>query len=228
MTLYTKIVSRPEPNYNPWVLDTHFMNLYDACASSTLVDIPRCFSLWQLVKQVSHLDGALMEVGVWKGGTATIISAAERISNQNSAIYLCDTFDGVVKAGKEDGDYKGGEHRFNDKQYVLNLLKGNLSHTNNIQILSGIFPEETSNQITDQLFKFCHVDVDVYQGAKDIIEWIWPKMTQHGIMVFDDYGFGACKGVTKAVNEYFNMKDRLIIYNINGQAIMIKLSPVGA
>jgi O-methyltransferase len=71
---------------------------------------------------------------------------------------------------------------------------------------------------------FCHIDVDVYQSAKDIVDWIWDKLVVGGIIVFDDYGFPTCTGVTKYVNEQDGKPDRLIIYNINGHAIMIKIS----
>ena len=42
-------------------------------------------------------------------------------------------------------------------------------------------------------------------------------------VVFDDYGFHSCTGVTKLVEEYRSHADRQIIHNLNGHAIMIKL-----
>jgi O-methyltransferase len=44
-----------------------------------------------------------------------------------------------------------------------------------------------------------------------------------GIIVFDDYGFSGCGGITKYVNEERNKNDRLIIHNLNGHGIIIKI-----
>lgn len=41
--------------------------------------------------------------------------------------------------------------------------------------------------------------VDVYQSAKDIVEWAMPRLTRGGVVVFDDYGFRNCEGVTTLV-----------------------------
>jgi O-methyltransferase len=93
----------------------------------------------------------------------------------------------------------------------------------NAEILPGIFPEETGHELTNKRFRFCHVDVDVYQSGLDILNWIWPKMVVGGMMVYDDYGFFGCEGITLLVEEQKTMEDRLVIYNLNGHAIVIKL-----
>jgi O-methyltransferase len=59
--------------------------------------------------------------------------------------------------------------------------------------------------------------------AKDIVDWIWDKMVHGGIIVYDDYGFNRCDGITKYVEEQMNCRDRLVIYNLNGHAIILKL-----
>ena len=93
----------------------------------------------------------------------------------------------------------------------------------NVKLLPGIFPDETSRMITAKEFRLCHIDVDVYQSAKDAVEWLWPKLVVGGLIIFDDYGWEGCDGVTKFVNEEKGKQDRLIFYNLNGHAIMIKL-----
>jgi O-methyltransferase len=50
-------------------------------------------------------------------------------------------------------------------------------------------------------FRFCHIDVDVYQSAKDIVTWLWPRLAIGGIIVFDDYGFPYSQGITTLVDE---------------------------
>jgi len=47
-------------------------------------------------------------------------------------------------------------------------------------------------------------------------------MVPGGIIVYDDYGFSSCAGITKYVNEQVMCKDRVVIHNLNGHAIVIK------
>ena len=42
-------------------------------------------------------------------------------------------------------------------------------------------------------------------------------------IVFDDYGFKSYNGITKFVNEQRMLANRIILYNLNGHAIMIKI-----
>jgi len=212
----------PIANYAPWLSDISFRETYGIIKDYTKVDIYRCYELWQLIEQTAKLDGALIEIGVWRGGSGALIAKKAILSGIKDKIYLCDTFTGVVKAGAHDFTYKGGEHADTTKETVEKLL--DKLKLDNTKILVGIFPEATSKLVSDKTFRFCHVDVDVYQSAKDIVEWIWPRLAVGGMVVFDDYGFQGCVGVTRFVNEERNKKDRLVIHNLNGHGIFIKLS----
>lgn len=211
----------PEAHYAPWLSDQLFNDTYKIIKDYTLVDKYRCYELWQLVEESAKLSGALIEIGVWRGGSGALIAKKMKLNGIKDRIYLCDTFKGVVKAGEKDSSYKGAEHADTSKEIaegVINTLK-----LDNVKILVGIFPEETSNFIIDKTFRFCHIDVDVYKSAKDTFEWLWSKLVVGGMIVFDDYGFQGCDGVTGFVNEERSKKDRLVIHNLNGHAIIIKL-----
>ena len=135
--------------------------------------------------------------------------------------YLCDTFEGVVKTGKNDTYYRGREHADSSQEEVELFFKKVLK-IKNYKILKGVFPDETGRLIEKKQFKFCHIDVDTYQGAKDIYKWVWPKLVVGGIIIFDDYGFASTDGVMKMVNEERCKEDRVVIHNLNGHGIIIK------
>ena len=78
----------------------------------------------------------------------------------------------------------------------------------NVELLQGVFPDETADRIADSRFRLCHCDVDVYRSAKDVFDWVWPRLAPGGVVVFDDYGFPACPGVTKFVDEQRLLGDR--------------------
>jgi len=217
--------SFPSANYTPWQGDAAFLKIYDQISNNTLVDIYRCYELWQLVHKIYRLNphAAILEVGVWRGGTAGIMSQQLADLKSTCTIYLADTFSGVAKAGEKDSFYTGGEHS-DTSQYIVEDVLKNKSHYPHFKILKGIFPDDTMHEIPEnEKFGLCHIDVDVYDSAKDILEWVWGKLIPGGVVVFDDYGFHSCTGVTKLVEEYRSYPDRQVIHNLNGHALMIKL-----
>ena len=114
-------------------------------------------------------------------------------------VYLCDTWKGVVKTGAIDTYYRDGKHDDASPRMVEKLVAE--LGLRNVELLQGVFPDETGEQIADRTFRLCHCDVDVYQSAKDVLDWVWPRLSPGGVVVFDDYGFPACPGVTKLVDE---------------------------
>ena len=48
--------------------------------------------------------------------------------------------------------------------------------------------------VADRRFRLAHIDVDVYQSAADVLDWVWPRLSPGGVVVFDDYGFPATPG----------------------------------
>ena len=211
----------PGATYAPWLSDKNFQKTFEMVKNYTMVDKYRCFELWQLVAESAKLQGALVEIGVWRGGTGALIAKSAELNGIKDTLYLCDTFEGVVKAGLKDSRYEGGEHANTSIKIVEELIFQKLKMSN-IKILQGIFPDETAKFVNEDKFRFCHIDVDVYQSAKDIVDWIWPKITVGGIIVFDDYGFRTCDGITKLVNEERGGEDRIVIHNLNGHAVVIK------
>lgn len=207
----------PYATLAPWLDDEDFLAIYGKVKEYTLVDLYRCYELWILAKQSAAIEGAILEVGVWRGGTGAILAEATR--SLGKKVFLADTFRGVVKAGENDTAYKGGEHS-DTSLYLVSELMSSLS-LQNVQLLEGIFPEDTQHYVQGNI-AMLHCDVDVYSSSRDIVEWCLPRMTVGSILVFDDYGFYGCEGVAKFCNELRSRGDLLFIHNLNGHAIFVK------
>lgn len=207
----------PYATYAPWEGDETFKELYALVKNNTLVDIYRAYELWTIVKDLDKTEGDILEVGVWRGGTGAIMCKAAE-GNIKTTVYLADTFEGVVKATEEDTIYRGGEHSDTSEKTVEELLV--TTKANNFKILKGIFPDDFPEVKIDKI-KLCHIDVDTFLSAKEVFDYAWPKVPVGGVVVFDDYGFWTCEGVTK----YFNaleLPDGKKIHNLNGHGIIIK------
>ncbi len=210
----------PRATYAPWRGDRAFLQIYRQVQDRTLVDIYRLWELWTLVEQAAKAGGALLEVGVWRGGSGALIARRAADCGLDAPVFLCDTFRGVVKAAEQDADYRGGEHADTSPEYVERFL-GELGLSRAV-LLPGVFPDETGDRIADRRFAFCHIDVDTYRSAADILDWVWPRLNVGGMVVYDDYGFEVCGGIARHVEEQRVRPGCLVLHNLNGHAVLVK------
>lgn len=219
-------------SYAPWANESHLTPFFEdvkpqfysksESSKSTLVDIYRFWSIYEALFSLRHVKGDAIEVGTYRGGTAALIGHTLQHLGSNDHLYICDTFTGVVKATGRDTAYVGGEHSDTTVDIVESLVS-KYRDRNKFSILKGIFPEETGDKLKSDVIKFCHVDVDVYQSAKDVFEYIWPKMIYGGIVMFDDYATQGLEGMTRACNEIKQYPDCRTFNMFNGQLMAIKI-----
>ncbi len=214
----------PNATYSPWKTDGLFKKVFSMASNATLHDECQIYGLWKLVEQSAKLkDGNLIEIGVWRGGSGAVIAQQAKNCGIKEKVYLCDNFKGNVKVGvNDDPFYKGGDHADTSRQMVEELVFNQLK-LDNVEILEGIFPEETGHQVEGLKFRFCHSDFGVYQASKDVLDWVWDKIIPGGMVVFSDFGHYACDGTVKLIEEEMNKKDRLVVCNLDGSAILVKL-----
>jgi O-methyltransferase len=124
------------------------------------------------------------------------------------------------KAGSRDSYYHGSEHADASQQEVED--KASHLGLKNISILKGVFPDETQVEVAGNQFKLCHIDVDVYDSAKSIFDWVWPRLNSGGLVIFDDFGFSCCDGITELVHELTGGSERRVFHNLNGHAVIMK------
>jgi O-methyltransferase len=200
---YARSVVIPYATYSPWIEDS-------------------AFELWSLVEQTVGLGGDILEVGVWRGGTGCLMAAQAKRQSPSTQVVLCGTFTGVAKAGAKDTVYRGGEHADASMEMVAKLA-GEMG-LDNIAIRQGVFPDEIGASLSDRRFSLCHLDVDVYESARQAFDWVWSRLVVGGVVVFDDYGFAPCDGVTRMVNERLVLRGGLVLHNLNGHALIVKTS----
>jgi len=205
------------PYDSPWITDKAFSKIYDAIRNNTLVDRPRCYALYLLLDQVKDIDGNVLEVGTWRGGTGGMFASILK----EKKVYLADTFTGVVKSSEWE-HYNDKAHDDTSEELVAHFLEKDLG-LNNVELLTGIFPEDTGDRVKEEQFAFVYLDVDVYLSTKYAFEYAWPRLSPVGIVAFDYYVMiSACEGISRFVNEIKNDHDKIFIQNLNGQAYIIK------
>lgn len=169
-----------------------------ALIKSTLVDPARLRELWDTVLACAPLGGAIVEVGVYRGGTAQLLREAA----PHADLYLFDTFAGHPGGDRTHDHPNHHQGRFDDTslEAVAALFD---AHENKPVLVPGRFPESIAavNGLPSQLC-FVHVDVDLYEGTLACFEELWPLLVEGGAMMCDDYGCSDCPGAKLAVREF--------------------------
>lgn len=218
LSIFGYQIQRIHPdNPNPIHLwdEKYFNDLMKQIEQHTLVDKVRCFMIYQLAKQASMLQGDVAEVGVYKGGTARLLSKA--VETREKTLHLFDTFSGMPSTNIDKDLHKEGD--FDDT--TIGMVKAYLGDCKNIRFYQGVFPS-TAEDVKNITFCLVHIDVDIYRSVIDCCIFFYIRMQKGGIMIFDDYGFLTCPGAKVAVDEFFADKPEYPCYLPTGQCIVIR------
>lgn len=197
----------------PWESNTKFKDMMSKVYGYSLVDPVRCYMIYQFSKQACRVSGDIAEVGVYKGGTARILS---KVSEPYvKTLHLFDTFEGMPPCDSERDLHKEGD--FSDTS--LDVVKKYLLDCPNILFYRGLFPG-TALTIKEKRFCFVHIDVDIYKSILDCCVFFYTRMEKGGIMIFDDYGSLSCPGAKMAVDEFFFDKPEKPSYLPTGQCFV--------
>jgi len=199
-----------------WERDVEFMALFRAVSGKTLLDIVSCHVLYQLARNARILSGDVAEVGVYWGGSAKLL--AKTMMTYEKTIHLFDTFRGLPEPNEQYDRYQRGAFSDTSLEGVEHFLKD----CPNTRIYPGVFPQ-TASPLNDTRFCLVHVDIDIYPSALDCCRFFYPRLTEKGVMIFDDYGYPSCPGVEKAVNDFFDEKIETPVYLPTGQCVVIKV-----
>ncbi len=206
---------------NPIEEDKYFNKLFKLTIGRSLVSKEKLFILYQCMIAISKLNGDLVELGVYKGGSAKFLSylAMKICSHKN--LFLLDSFKGLPEINPKYDILKKGD--FGETNF--DTVKAFLRNCNNIEILNGFF-SNTLHKLQDKLFCFVHIDVDIYSSITECCEFFYPRMINGGIMIFDDYGCVRTPGAKIAVDNFFKDKIEAPIYLPSGHSIVYRIKRV--
>jgi len=197
-----------------WDLPGDFKDTVDEVRRHTQVSVDRLYNLWNLAHMCVGLEGDFWECGVFRGGSARLLSKVARTKGKE--LKLFDTFCGIPNADKELDLHNNGDFSVTSIKKVSKLVDYDKT-----QYIEGIIPD-TFNGFDDAQIALAHVDVDTYHSVKDCCEFIWPKIILGGVMVVDDYGFKSCPGARKALDDFCKERGLFFLYGMAGHAILFK------
>ena len=205
------------PLYSPWFSD-EFQKYYSIAAPRTLVSPDRCYVLYTLLRQTLKIDADIVECGVYRGGTAAMIAKViAETGVEGKKLYLFDTFNGMPDTDKKRDLHMKGDFADTSAKEVETFV-----NEPEIAIIKKGFIPETFIGLESSRFAFAHIDVDIYKSIMDSLEFIWPRLSAGGIVVFDDYGFPSCPGARQAVDQFFAGTAIHPLCLPTGQAVVFK------
>lgn len=206
---------KPSP-VHLWEEDPVFNRIYAQILGHTLVSKQRCFMLYQLARMASVLPGDVAEIGVYRGGTAKLLSYTFGLTENR--IHLFDTFSGMPETNPERDKHVAGA--FSDTS--LENVKAYLHDCAGAHFYQGVFPA-TAQPVAGLQFRFVHIDVDIHSSVLACCTFFYPRVVVGGILIFDDYGDISCPGAKDAVEEFFAGKPEKPVYLPTGQCVAVKL-----
>ena len=168
----------------------------------------RLFHFEQLLKQVEHVEGRIVECGVGPGRSIFAFSIITQLITRPREIWGFDTFEGLPPPSAEDGKantHKAGWWNYPEWQ-VERLLEFNGIDrsfiTENIRFVPGLFSESLPTYDGGPI-ALLHLDVDFYESYKTALESLYDHVSPGGIIAFDEYFNPTWPGATQAIDEFF-------------------------
>lgn len=183
----------------------------------TMTSLARRASLLGAVDHVvkHRLPGDIVECGVWRGGSMMLVALALMARGDTSRnLYLFDTFEGMSEPTDEDRALSGESAQEQldrtSRDHALWAVAGlddvqaNLWSTgyprDKIHFVKGKVEDTIPGTIPERI-ALLRLDTDWYESTRHELHHLYPRLSQHGVLLIDDYGHW--QGARQAVDEYF-------------------------
>ncbi len=169
----------------------------------------------EFFKQTSTVRGEILEFGIFKGNSFFRWIKFRDLLEQTSSrkVIGFDIFGDFPEA-----KYEGDKQRRDDfveetnggKSISLEEMRELLDKqglSKNVELVKGdilVTLKDYLNKNPHLKISLLHIDVDLYEPVKEILEQLYDRVSKGGIIILDDYGTFA--GTNKAVDDFFNNK----------------------
>jgi len=184
----------------------------------TMTSRERVMALCQSIAylEAHGIAGAIVECGVWKGGSIMAAALALRgLGSTCRPLYLFDTFDGMPPPGPLDRDLDGrpAAEWLRDASPLADLVRARATLDEVRHALRQTrYPREKIVFVTGRVedtvpahaperIALLRLDTDWYESTAYELEHLWPRLASGGVLIVDDYGHW--KGAQRAVDEFF-------------------------
>ena len=206
-----------DPPKHQLEMDPNYADVLARVLPYTMTSPERIAALVDAARHVAAagIAGAIVECGVWRGGSMMAAALALLEAGDVRDLYLFDTFSGMTAPTGEDVDFAG------EAAAALHAASADGDHNAwcyasledaRANLLSTGYPEEKCHFVQGDVLAtiplaampdiaLLRLDTDWYESTRHELTHLYPRLTKSGLLIIDDYGHW--QGCRKAVDEYF-------------------------
>lgn len=162
----------------------------------------------ELIDRFSHIDGAIVECGTWRGG---MIAGIAQLLGNDRCYYLFDSFEGLPQAQEIDGEKAISWQADKESPFYYDnccapkkdaVAAMRLAGIDNPVIHKGWFGETLPGVEIEGGISILRMDADWYASTTDILNNLFSQVNTGGLIIIDDYY--TWDGCSKAVHDYLS------------------------
>ncbi|HEX7963920.1 MAG TPA: TylF/MycF/NovP-related O-methyltransferase [Candidatus Saccharimonadales bacterium] len=166
--------------------------------------------VWQELERVLSLGvpGGVVEFGCYVGTTSLFIRRLlDKTDESARPFHVYDSFEGLPPKTTADlsaagADFQGGKLAVSKKELLRQFQAAQLTPP---VVHKAWFNELTARDVPEQI-AFAFLDGDFYESILDSLKLVWPRLSQGGTVLVDDYQRPELPGVERAVRDFFRGK----------------------
>lgn len=205
-------------------------------SGETLGDV---LSSAELYRRILHVPGDIMEFGVrWGRRLALFVALRELLEphNYTRRVVGFDTFSGFPEVGEVDGRHpsvKPGSFSVSDGYlpYLLSVLEahereGPWGHVQRFEVVAGDVRGTLPSYLErhpECLISLAYFDLDLYEPTRECLIAVLERMTQGGVIAFDELTQISFPGETRAIREVLSIADtRLMRFPYHPSVFLVR------
>jgi hypothetical protein len=146
-------------------------------------------NLCQAIESTKNIEGDIVEIGVYRGSSSSVILKYLERANIQKSVWLFDTFEGFCYQEAYDSvdQIWNSTHKSEGYADISTRLKSRAPGRKNLtidklNIISNDLPLEIKK------IAMCNIDVDMFEAVESALNKVAPLMAVGGIMICEDAG----------------------------------------
>lgn len=198
----------------------------------TYIQVSKFLYFKRVFDLIRNLDGDVVECGVGPGHSLLMFSFLAREEGKRRKLWGFDSFEGFPKPSlhdKSERNVRRGEWSVSIPEVKERLLRAGLEKeffSTQVTLVRGWF-QNTLPRYRGDSIALLHIDCDLYESYKMVLDLLYPKVCPGGAILFDEYmrtyEHLEFPGASKAIDEFFGEEASFICRDkITGKYYLIK------
>lgn len=177
--------------------------------AESMIGLRRMDNIQECIATIETEDvpGDLIETGVWRGGACIFMRANLKAwGDTTRKVWAADSFEGLPRPNAATYEADAGDklHQFSGLAVGVQQVRHNFERygllDDQVEFLVGWFKDTLPTAPIEQL-ALARLDGDMYESTIQAIEALYPKLSDGGFLIIDDYGSHASQA-GKAIHDY--------------------------